>query len=151
QVVVHKMERALESDFEIRDFVGTASEDPEKMMASLGAIVQEVRDPHVQKLIFNVINDPEIRAKLLRCPAAKTIHHAYLGGLLEHILSICQIMQFLGRHYSMLNLDLLIFGAIFHDIGKIWEFEFETGTIYTDKGRMIGHLVMAVELIEKYS
>lgn len=151
QVVVHKVERTRDGEYELRDFINAASEDPEKMMTDLRKIVDEIRDPHIKNLILNVIEDPEIRPRLLRCPAAKTIHHAYLGGLLEHILSIAQIMQFLARHYPILNQDLLIFGAIFHDIGKLWELEFDSATAYTDSGRLIGHLVMSVELIEKHS
>jgi 3'-5' exoribonuclease len=104
---------------------------------------------------LDVLNDAELRPKILQAPAAKSIHHAYVSGLLEHVLSICGLMKFLHGHYRNqgieLKLDYLIFGAIFHDIGKIWELELTHGIAYTDKGKLLGHMAMAVELIEKKS
>ena len=87
---------------------------------------------------------------MLKSPAAKSIHHVKVGGLVEHILSISQLMVFVAQQYPHLNFDLLVFGAIFHDLGKIWELEWTNkGIRYTDKGRLVGHLVMSAELVEK--
>ncbi len=97
------------------------------------------------------MEDPEIKPDLLRSPAAKSIHHATQGGLLEHILSICKIMEFLAGHYTFLSRDLLIFGAIFHDIGKVWELKLDQGIQYTDRGKLIGHMELACELIDRKS
>jgi 3'-5' exoribonuclease len=151
QLVVHKVERAPTGEFDLKDFVQVSAVDPKEMFARLLELVQSIRDPRIKQLTLDVIQDPTIQPKLLQYPAAKTIHHAYWGGLLEHILSICQIMQFLSEHYPKLNRDLLYFGAIFHDVGKLWELDYEGGTTYTDGGRMLGHLVMAVELVEKFA
>ena len=153
QVVVHKVEKAVSDDYKMEDFVTTSTRSPELMMVELLKIAESIENHHIRTLVLETLNDPEIRRKLLRAPAAKSIHHAYLGGLLEHVLSICGIMNLLTAHYAVqkvdLNRDYLIFGAIFHDLGKIWELDFENGITYTDSGKLIGHLVMAVELVEK--
>jgi 3'-5' exoribonuclease len=149
QVVIHRLEKATPEQFKVTDFVSRSSRAPEEMLQQLLQIVDEMQDANLRQLVRDVLNDPEIRPKILRAAAAKSIHHAYLGGLLEHILSICGIMKFLASHYENINLDYLIFGAIFHDIGKIWELDTDNGISYTDKGRLIGHMVMAVELVEK--
>jgi 3'-5' exoribonuclease len=153
QVVVHRLEKALSSEYQMADFVSASRRAPEEMMAELLQIAGEITDSNIRQLVLDVLNDPELRPRLLIAPAAKTIHHAYVGGLLEHVISICGYMKFLTVHYQAQNvplrLDLLIFGAIFHDIGKIWELEVESGISYTDKGKLLGHMIMAVELVEK--
>jgi 3'-5' exoribonuclease len=100
-------------------------------------------------LVLDTLEDPEIQSKYVRCPAARTIHHNWVGGLLEHTLSICKIMMFLGSHYEDLDLDLLLVGAVFHDIGKIWELSYDSNITYTDVGKLVGHLVLGSELIER--
>jgi 3'-5' exoribonuclease len=153
QFVVHRLEKAQPSEFDMNDFVTRSAREPEVMFAELLQIVEKMQDPSIRQLTLDVLNDPEIRGKFLVAPAAKTIHHAYQGGLLEHVLSICGLMVLLHGHYARfgteMKLDLLVFGAIFHDIGKIWELDIDQGITYTDKGKLIGHMVMAVELIEK--
>jgi 3'-5' exoribonuclease len=153
QVVVHKLEKALPEEYRMDDFVSSSHRDPEMMMAELLKLAESLENHHIRTLTLETLNDPEIRRRLLRAPAAKSIHHAYLGGLLEHVLSICGIMDLLAKHYAIqgvkLDRDELLFGAIFHDIGKIWELEYENGIAYTDRGKLIGHMVMAVELVEK--
>lgn len=153
QVVVHRIEKALPDEYDMSDFVVRSARAPEVMMAELLQVAERIEDRNIRQLTLDVLNDAEVRARLLVAPAAKTIHHAYLGGLLEHVLSICGLMRVIHGHYAALGtemkLDYLIFGAIFHDIGKIWELDIEQGISYTDKGKLLGHMVMAVELIER--
>lgn len=155
QVVIHKLEKALPEEYEMSDFVVRAARAPEAMMAELLQIAEKIDDRNIRQLTLEVLNDADVRARLLVAPAAKTIHHAYVGGLLEHVLSICSLMKLIHAHYAAsgteMKLDYLIFGAIFHDIGKIWELDIEQGISYTDKGKLLGHMVMAVELIERKS
>lgn len=153
QVVVHRIEKALAEEFDMADFIVRAARDPEVMMAELLHVAEKIEDRNIRQLIHDVLNDADVRPRLLVAPAAKTIHHAYLGGLLEHVLSICGLMKVIHAHYAAsgteLNLDYLLFGAIFHDIGKIWELDIDQGISYTDRGKLLGHMVMAVELVEK--
>ena len=153
QFVVHRLEKAQPNEYNMDDFVTRSARPPEVMFAELLQLVEKMQDRNIRQLVLEVLNDSEVRARLLVSPAAKSIHHAYQGGLLEHILSICGLMTVLHAHYERfgteLKLDLLIFGAIFHDIGKIWELDIDQGISYTDKGKLIGHMVLAVELVEK--
>lgn len=149
QFIIHKVERADKSDYNPEHFIAESQLDPEDLLRQLLLIVESIHDSFIRQLAQSVLQDPSIRERILVAPAAKTIHHAKVGGLLEHIVSICRVMEFMALHYKQLNRDLLIFGAIFHDIGKIWELSTHDGIQYTDEGRLIGHLVMSVELIER--
>ena len=153
QVVVHKVEKADPTGVRMADFLSTSHRDPEEMLAQLLSIAESLEDASIRQLTLDCLNDPEVRSRLLTAPAAKSIHHAYVGGLLEHVLSICGIMTAIAAHYrasgTQMKLDYLLFGAIFHDLGKIWELDVEGGITYTDKGKLLGHMVMSVELIEK--
>ncbi|WP_413295113.1 3'-5' exoribonuclease YhaM family protein [Bdellovibrio sp. HCB185ZH] len=149
QLVIHKFERVENSEVNFEDFIPKSSKNSEDMMAELIQLVRSMRNDHLRQLVLDTLEDPEIRPRVLRAPAAKSIHHAWVGGLLEHILSICKIMDFMGSHYPFLNRDLLLFGAIFHDIGKIWELSYDNGVSYTDRGRLLGHMQIACELIDK--
>ena len=151
QLIVHTLERVDSSTVNFEEFIPKASRNTEDMLAELTQMVRTMRNDNLRQLILDTLEDPEIRPKILRAPAAKSIHHAWVGGLLEHILSICKIMDFMGTHYPFLNRDLLLFGAIFHDIGKVWELSYDNGISYTDKGRLIGHMQIACELIDKKS
>lgn len=149
QLIVHRLERVDPSSVNFEDFVPKASRASEDLMAELLNVVRTMKNESLRQLVLDTLEDPEIRPMLLKAPAAKSIHHAWLGGLLEHIVSIVRTMEFMAAHYPFLNRDLLLFGAIFHDIGKIWELSWEQGIGYTDRGRLIGHMEMACELIDR--
>lgn len=153
QLIVHRLDKASADEYVMSDFVSASSRSPEDMLAELVGMAEKMDDRNIRQLVLDVLGDPELRPRLLQAPAAKTIHHAYVGGLLEHVLSICNLMRLLHAHYELqgtrMRLDLLLFGAIFHDIGKIWELDVGQGISYTDKGKLLGHMIMAVELVEK--
>ncbi len=153
QVVIHRLERATPDEYEMADLVSASRRAPEEMMVELIRIAESMSDASIRQLVLDCLNDSEIRPRLLKAPAAKSIHHAYQGGLIEHILSICGLMTSIHAHYASqgveMKLDYLLFGSIFHDIGKIWELDPEGGISYTDKGKLLGHMMMAVELVEK--
>jgi 3'-5' exoribonuclease len=119
------------------------------MFDDLMGISKEIKNPFLRDLILNTLNDTEIQPLFKKCPAAKSVHHAYIGGLLEHTLSICNVMKLISQNYKELDLDLLIFGAIFHDIGKVWELSFDTYIGYTDVGRLVGHIPLGSELVDR--
>jgi 3'-5' exoribonuclease len=151
QLIIHKLEKIDQAQIDISNFVAHSTQDPKVMFAKLLEIVRTLGNDSIRQLIISCLEDPELKPMLMQAPAAKTIHHAWVGGLLEHTLSIAQLMDFIGRHYSFLNRDLLIFGAIFHDIGKVWELSWEHGIAYTNRGRLVGHMEMACELIDRKS
>ena len=149
QLIIHDIRKAIESEYNMPELIADLGGDPAQHLTDLLAVVADLKDAHIRQLISDTLLDPKLKALLLRAPAAKTIHHAYRGGLIEHIHSIVQIMLSLGRHYPYLNRDLLVFGAIFHDLGKVFELDLSEGIHYTQKGRLVGHMVLACEVINE--
>jgi 3'-5' exoribonuclease len=114
-------------------------------------LVERVQDSHVRSLLLSFLDDPDIARGLPVAPAAKGIHHAYPGGLAEHLLSVMRLAHRAADHYPMLDRDLLVAGALLHDIGKVQELSYEKGTEYTDEGRLVGHLVMTAQRIHAFA
>lgn len=153
QIIIHKLEKPDQSGFTKEDFIiNDIPVDAHALFAELVSTVNEIQTSYIKQLIIDCIQDEDIKTLLLKAPAAKTIHHAKRGGLIEHIISICKLMKMIAMHYEHLNCDLLVFGAIFHDLGKVWELEVNREQIqYTHKGRLLGHMQLACELIDKKS
>ncbi len=152
QFVIHRLENAADMNLNKEDYIlETEKIDTSVLLIKLLSFVDKIQAPPIKQLCLDCLNDEEIKSKLLVAPAAKTVHHAKRGGLLQHIVSICQIMDFMGNHYSFLNKDLLMFGALFHDLGKIWELDITSHDqiYYTEKGQLLGHMNLACELIDK--
>lgn len=149
QLVVHKIEKAEAHGFAMAEFIPESNLNVQDLFVELMGIVKAVKNDHIRQLLLDTLEDSEIKTKFLQAPAAKSIHHGWKGGLLEHVLSISHLMNFMASHYKYLNRDLLIFGAIYHDIGKIWELSWDNGINYTDRGRLIGHLHMGCELLDR--
>ncbi len=123
------------------------SEAEEALWRELLSLVEGIADRHVKDLVGAFIEDEDVVARLRRFPAAKTVHHAYPGGLLEHTVSCIKLAHRLADQYPQVDRDLLVAGAFFHDLGKIRELSGERSTEYTDEGRLVGHLVMAAQWI----
>ncbi|MBY0553859.1 HD domain-containing protein [bacterium] len=153
QIIVHKLEKPDQSLFNKEDYVIDSPKiDVHALYSELISITNEIQAPAIKQLILDSIQDDEIKQLILKAPAAKSIHHAKAGGLLEHVVSICKVMKMIAGHYNYLNYDLLVFGAIFHDLGKVWELEINRDQIqYSHKGRLLGHMQLACELIDKKS
>lgn len=151
QIVIHQLQILREDEVNLREFVPEGDLDPEALYAQLLDFVSTMKDPHYKALAESILKeDSDIADRIKRAPAAKSVHHAYKTGLLEHVVSITGILDSLSQHYGkLLNRDLLFLGGFFHDIGKIWELSYDRVTDYTTEGKLIGHLVMGVELIDK--
>ena len=111
------------------------------------ALVDPIVDPHVKALVQSFVEDDDIAARLRRWPAAKSVHHAYPGGLLEHTVACLKLAHRLADQYPQVDRDLLVAGAFFHDLGKIRELGSERSPEYTDEGRLVGHHVMTAQWI----
>lgn len=151
QLIVHEIRRAREGEFSMNELVAELGGDPRGHLSDLQAMVSGIEDVFVRELLQKTFADPQVSDLLLRAPAAKTIHHAYRGGLVEHIHSIARVMESVASHYKFLRRDWLIFGAIYHDIGKIFELDLSEGIRYTDSGRLVGHMAMACEMIDRFA
>lgn len=130
------------------DYLPSSASDIPEMFEKLTAIIQTVQNPHLKALLDRIFGDERTADTFRKAPAAKGFHHAYIGGLLEHTLSVTQLLDLVTRHYRQVNRDLAITGGILHDIGKIHELSFNGTMDYTDEGRLIGHIVLAVEFVD---
>jgi 3'-5' exoribonuclease len=151
QVVVSKMQILREDEVNATELLPEAQVDPNRLYARLLEYVASMQDPFYKALAEAVLrDDPEIVVKVKIAPAAKSMHHAYPAGLIEHVVSITGILDGLASHYGQIvDRDLLFLGGFFHDIGKIWELSYDRVTDYTTEGKLIGHLVMGVELVDR--
>ncbi len=147
QLTVHKVRRMDESEIDISDYFPATRRDIEEMWGEVRAAVADVADPHVKALLDAMLDDPDIAARFKRAPAAKTIHHAFIGGLLEHVASLCRLARLLAVHYPGVDYSLLTAGAILHDIGKIHELNFERAVTYSDQGQLLGHITIGIQML----
>lgn len=151
QVVVNKLGVLREDDVDHKDYLAESALDADALYAQLLGYVDTMKDPHYRALAEIILReDADITDRIKRAPAAKSVHHAYKTGLLEHVVSITGILDHLARHYGKyLDRDLLFLGGFFHDIGKLWELAYDRVTEYTTEGKLIGHLVMGAELMTR--
>jgi 3'-5' exoribonuclease len=126
QLTIHKMRRMEDTEIEFGDYFPSSKRDPEEMWQELGAVVKGTGNPHLRALLSAMLDDEDIARRYRLAPAAKQIHHAFLGGLIEHVLSLCTLARLTAAHYSV-DLDLLLTGVVLHDIGKIYELNYERG------------------------
>jgi 3'-5' exoribonuclease len=129
-------------------FLESAPSDTSEMMKSLREILRGVKNAHLKRLIERFLGDQRFVSQFQRAPAAKGFHHSYLGGLLEHTLSVCQMSKMVAEHYTQLDGDLLLTAAFLHDVGKIRELRGHPHMDYTDEGRLVGHLVLGTGMLD---
>jgi len=148
QVVVRQAEALPQDEVDAGLFVRSSEVDPDLLWQRLMALVEEVRDQHLRQLLFRVFSDPEVAGLFKVAPAARGMHHAFRSGLLEHTVSMATAARELARHYR-LHEDMVVAGALLHDLGKIWELDLGSSISYTDDGRLIGHLSMEVLFVDR--
>ncbi len=147
QLTIHKVRRMDDSEIEFGDYFPSSKRDPGEMWTELRGIVASLSNPHLKALLEAVLGDPDVAARYRRAPAAKQIHHAFLGGLIEHVLSLCALAQLVAPHYPVVDRDLLLTGVILHDIGKIYELNYERGFSYSNDGQLLGHIAIALRMV----
>ncbi|MEK7731141.1 MAG: HD domain-containing protein [Planctomycetota bacterium] len=149
QFIIDAIRPAEPGSFEFADFLPVTKNDINKMWMRLLQIVRGIKHPDLAALLHEFIIDEELMTRFRKAPAAATLHHAYIGGLLEHTLSLLEIALVVIPHYPKLSLDLVLTGLFLHDIGKSTELSYETAIGYTDDGQLLGHIVQAVIWVEK--
>jgi 3'-5' exoribonuclease len=147
QFTVHKLRRLEEHEIEFADYFPSSERDPEEMFGELRGIVNGFSNPHLKALLNSVLDDAPLAAMYKMAPAAKTIHHAYRGGLLEHVLSLCSLARMTAAHYKTIDVDLLLTGAILHDIGKVEELSYARGFSYSADGQLLGHIIQGLRML----
>jgi len=149
QLALEKIRRAEDREVDPADYFPHTAEDVEQLYAKLLEYVAKAANPWLRRLLEDAIRDPEIVPRLKRAPAAKMMHHAYLGGLLEHVVSLCGLCRVVAAYYPETDAELLLTGAVLHDLGKLEELSYERSLGYTDEGQLLGHILIEYEQITK--
>lgn len=149
QVKVDQLRKALDGEADKMDMLPATTCDVAALWNALQAVVASVANPDLKRLLEALVDDPVLAQAYRQAPAARQLHHAWLGGLLEHVVSLLGLADRVASHYPMLDRDLLVTGVILHDIGKIRELSWDTGFDYTVEGVLLGHIQMGVDLAEK--
>ena len=148
QLNIKSIKKEEEANVSLEDFLLSSARDPDEMLAELVAICQGIENAYLKQLVMAFLEDEEFTKRFKQAPGAKRLHHSFLGGLLEHTLSVVQLIEKLKGYYEGINHDLLLAGGVLHDIGKVHELSYERSFDYTDAGRLIGHIVMGVEMVD---
>ena len=148
QLIVKKMEACDLESVKPSDFIPATSRNVDNMFDRILKISESIENNYLKKLFDLFWHDAEFVEKYKIAPAAKKMHHAYIGGLLEHSLSMALLADKIAGHYGGIDKDLLIAGSILHDIGKIREFEYENKIDYSDEGRLLNHIVIGVQMLD---
>jgi len=148
QLSIVDIRKAGDDGADLREYALSSRFDRDEMFRGVMAFIARIENPHLKKLLESFFADPSIAEGFKEAPAAKAFHHNYIGGLLEHTLSVLHLLDRVAGHYGTLNRDLLIAGGILHDIGKIRELSHKPLIEYSDTGRLIGHIVLGVEMLD---
>jgi 3'-5' exoribonuclease len=149
QLKLDDLKKVTESSIDIAIYLAAVEEDRDEMFKNFLSKIKGIKNPHLKLLLDNIFRDGEIVDRFKMAPAATDFHHPYLGGLLEHTSSCIDLARMVTSKYPGINIALLICGAALHDIGKIDELSYRRSFYYTDKGRLIGHIVLGVGIVEK--
>jgi 3'-5' exoribonuclease len=149
QLSLVQLRLAKPEEIDLADYLPHTTADVEKMWAQLLAYAESIGNPWLKKLVLQIVADPDLVRCYKRAPAAKVMHHAYLGGLLEHVISLCGMAKVVAGHYPELDVDLLLTAAILHDVGKLEELCYERAIGYTTPGQLLGHIVMELETVAR--
>ena len=149
QITLTKMRLAAASEVDTADFVPTTQYDIPTMAAELRSYVAAFSNPHLRRLVLSFLDDPTLGPAFLEAPAAKRLHHAWIGGLLEHVLHLVRLCLATAPFYPEVDPDLLLTGAILHDIGKVRELSWANTFDYTLEGQLIGHISIAQGLLHE--
>ncbi len=148
QLTIHKLRKLAESEIDFSDYLSKTTKDIGELWQVLAGFVASFQNPHLKALVEAFMADPEIAEAYRNAPAAKALHHAYLGGLLDHVVSLARCCDLVCRNYPQINRDLLLTGAFLHDIGKIYELNYNRTFSYTTRGQLLGHMIIELEMLQ---
>ncbi len=149
QLVIRQLSRVDPAQVRPEDYLPATSRDVERMFDRLTTLTATIVDGHLRALMDGFWNDPDLVRRFKRAPAAKMMHHAYIGGLLEHTLSMALLADKIAGHYTGVDRDMLLVGSILHDIGKLRELACDHSIDYTDEGRLLSHIVIGLEIVQE--
>jgi 3'-5' exoribonuclease len=149
QMKIEQMRKAASNEVDKSDLLPATKFDVNALWSKLTETIASFTDPDLKRLLESMFADEELAQAYREAPAARQLHHAWLGGLLEHVVSLLGLADRVAAHYPFVHRDLLLTGVILHDIGKTQELKWQMGFEYTLEGVLIGHISMGVALVEK--
>jgi 3'-5' exoribonuclease len=148
QFTIRSLEGKLHDDqIDFADYLPKTTKDIDELWKTLGDFVATITEPHLRALLEAFMADPVIARAYRNAPAAKTLHHAFIGGLLEHVVSLFRSCDLIVRNYPHVNRDLLLAGAFLHDIGKVHELSYARSFSYTTEGQLLGHMIIELDML----
>ena len=148
QLKINKLRKSREGEYIAGNYIPMTDKDIDSLYAEVQDIIKSITHPQIRQLLEAILVDDKARAEAYKSrSAAKYMHHAYMGGLLEHTLAVANICDYMGGRYKHINRDILMAGALLHDVGKIYELSEMPINDYTDDGQMLGHIVMGCEMV----
>jgi 3'-5' exoribonuclease len=148
QLTIHKLRRLGESEIDYSDYLPKTTKNIDELWRTLSDYVDSFQNLHLKHLVQAFMTDPQIAEAYRNAPAAKTLHHAYIGGLLDHVVSLFRSCDLICRNYPHVDRDLVLAGAFFHDIGKIHELTYNRSFSYTTRGQLLGHMIIELEMLQ---
>jgi len=149
ELSLERIRRAEPEEYDLADLIPHTEKSIGELKKKLAEYVAEVRNPWISSLLEGVLDDPRVAGRFERAPAAKSMHHAYIGGLLEHVVSLCGLCRRMAEHYPDLDGDLLVAAAVLHDVGKLEEMSYERAVQYTPEGELLGHILLGYDLVSR--
>ncbi len=149
QLTIHKLRKLGDSEIDYSDYLPKTSKDIDQLWRTLGDFVDSFENRWLKSLLREFIADEAIVAAYKNAPAAKTLHHAFVGGLLDHVVSLSTVCDLAARNYPYVNRDLLLTGAFLHDIGKLHELAYQRSISYTTEGQLLGHMIIELEMLHQ--
>src|SRR5271157_4283090 len=149
QLTMHKVRRLEEQEIDYSDYIAKTTKDIEQLWHKLGEFVDSFGNPWLKSLVTEFMSDEAIATSYKNAPAAKTLHHAFVGGLLDHVVSLFTVCDLAARNYPQVNRDLLLTGAFLHDIGKVHELAYQRSIAYTTEGQLLGHMIIELEMLHQ--
>jgi len=148
QLTIHKLRRLGDAEIDYSDYLPKTTKNIDELWQTLTDFVAGFQNEHLRRLVQGFMADPEIAQAYRNAPAAKTLHHAYIGGLLDHVVSLFRACDLICRNYPQVNRDLVLAGAFLHDIGKIHELTYQRSFSYTTRGQLLGHMIIELEMLQ---
>ncbi len=150
QVNINRIRKAQEGEYDPAEYIPASKYDREEMYQELKEMVATIGEPHLKQLAEKYfIKDGEFVKEFMQHSAARSVHHGFVGGLLQHTLAVAKMCDYVAANYPVIDRDLLVTAALFHDIGKMWELSEFPANEYTDEGQLLGHIFLGAELIGK--
>lgn len=148
QLTIHKLRRLGEGEIDFADYLPKTTKNIDELWKTLAEFVATIHNSHLRELTQAFMADPQIEQAYRNAPAAKTLHHAFIGGLLDHVVSLFRSCDLVCRNYPQVNRDLVLAGAFLHDIGKVHELTYNRSFSYTTRGQLLGHMVIELEMLQ---